>query len=117
MDALHCVVKHIMNSKPENPGYTIPTNPNFFLKVEYNELSDSVKTRMLTGLISESVIEEYFKNNNNFMKDELRDRFNSYYLLSKAELSSAEPDRIFWSVYTKHCQMVLTGLLLTLLLL
>lgn len=101
MDALHCVVKHIMNSEPENPGYTIPTDPNFFLKVEYNGLSDSVKNRMLTGLISESVIEEYFKNNNNFMKDELRDRFNSYYLLSKAELSSAEPDRIFWSIYSK----------------
>lgn len=101
MDALHCVVNHIMNSDPENPVYTIPTNPNFFLKVEYNGLSDYVKCRMLNGLISESVIEEYFTNNNNFMKDELRDRFNSYYLLSKAELTSAEPDEIFWNIYSK----------------
>lgn len=101
MDALHCVVNHIMNSVPENPTCTIPENPNFFLKVEYNRLSDYVKSRMLAGLISENVIEEYFANNNNFMKDELRDRFNSYYLLSKSELSSEDPDGIFWDIYSK----------------
>lgn len=101
MDVLHNVIEHIMNTKADSTLPTIPNNPNFNKKIEFNGLSSEIASMMRTALINATSIDDYFANNNNFLRDELRNRFNGLYLSAKRSIT--EPDQIFADVYMQSC--------------
>ena len=101
MDVLHNVIEHIMNTEVDSALPTIPNNPNFNKKIEFNGLSSEIASMMRTALINATSIDDYFANNNNFLRDELRNRFNGLYLSAKK--SNSEPDQIFAEVYALSC--------------
>ena len=101
MDVLHNVIEHIMNTEVDSALPTIPNNPNFNKKIEFNGLSSEIASMMRTALINATSIDDYFANNNNFLRDELRNRFNGLYLSAKN--SNSEPDQIFAEVYALSC--------------
>lgn len=101
MDVLHNVIEHIMNTEVDSALPTIPNNPNFNKKIEFNGLSSEIASMMRTALINATSIDDYFANNNNFLRDELRNRFNGLYLSAKK--SNSEPDQIFAEVYASSC--------------
>ena len=79
LDVLHQVIMHIMNSRSNATSPFIPENPDMDRKIEFNGLSSNIAMLMKVAMTSENAIEDYFQNNNNFMKDELRNRFNTFY--------------------------------------
>lgn len=99
LDVLHAVIQHIMNSKPAPLDAVIPENPDTLRKIEFNGLSEVLSSKMLLALINVNAIDEYFDNNNNFLRDELRDRFNTYYVQAEQEYDN--PDSIFVAIYNK----------------
>lgn len=106
MDVLHNVIEHIMNTKVDSALPTIPNNPNFNKKIEFNGLSSEIASMMRTALINATSVDDYFANNNNFLRDELRNRFNGLYLSAKKSIS--EPDKIFAEVYALSCPQKVT---------
>lgn len=97
LDVLHNVIEHIMNTKADTVLPTIPSNPNFNKKIEFNGLSPNIASMMQTAMINTNDIDDYFSNNNNFLRDELRNRFNGMYLLAKQSITDA--NRIFAYIY------------------
>jgi hypothetical protein len=97
LDVLHSVIEHIMNTKVDSSLPTIPNNPNFDKKIEFNGLSPEIANMMRMALINATSIDDYFSINNNFLRDELRNRFNGMYLSAKQSFSVA--DQIFADVY------------------
>ena len=99
LNVLHDVIQHIMNSAPAPLDAIIPKKPDMMRKIEFNGLSEAISDRMLVALINVNAIDDYFNNNNNFLRDELRDRFNTYYVEAAHELDN--PDEIFAAIYNK----------------
>lgn len=97
MDVLHKVIEHIMNTKTNSKLPLIPNNPNFNKKIQINGLRSEIASMMGTALINVASIDDYFRNNNNFLRDELRNRFNGLYLSVKNSFS--DPNQIFAEVY------------------
>lgn len=103
MDVLNSVVTHIMR-RPSNPlNPTIPVSPDLVRKVEFNGLNEAIKAQLISGIINENAIEEYFAINNDYQKDELRDRFNTLYRDALIEVDDAEnnSDAVFAKIYDK----------------
>lgn len=99
LSVLHEVISHIMNSKPAPLDAVIPQNPNTLRKIEFNGLSETIANKMLVALINVNAIDDYFNNNNNFLRDDLRDRFNTYYVEAMQEFD--DPDSIFMAIYNR----------------
>ena len=68
-------------------------------KIDFNGLSETISSKMLVAPVNVNVIDDYFNNNNNFLRDELRDRFSTYY--AEAAQQSDNPDEIFMSIYNR----------------
>lgn len=103
MDVLNSVVSYIMR-RPSNPfNPTIPVSPDMVRKIEFNGLSETIKSQLIAGIINENAIEEYFAINNDYQKDELRDRFNTFYREALTEVDDAEnhSDSVFTKIYNK----------------
>lgn len=99
LDVLHAVIQHIMNSSPAPLAAVIPQRPNMMRKIEFNGLSEAISSNMLVAFMNVNAIDEYFDNNNNFLKDELRDRFNTFYVEASKEFEN--PDNIFMAIHNK----------------
>ena len=99
LDVLHAVIQHIMDSKPAPLDAVIPHDPDMLRKIDFNGLSETISSKMLVALVNVNVIDDYFNNNNNFLRDELRDRFSTYY--AEAAQQSGNPDEIFMSIYNR----------------
>lgn len=99
LDVLHAVIQHIMNSAPAPLDAVIPQRPNMMRKIEFNGLSEAISSNMLVAFMNVNAIDDYFDNNNNFLKDELRDRFNTFYVEASKEFE--KPDNIFMAIHNK----------------
>lgn len=99
LDILHNVIVHIMNTKADAKLPIIPENPNFNNKIKFNNLNENIASLMQSAMINTNAIDDYFRNNNNFQRDELRNHFNSMYLNAKQTFS--ETDQIFTDIYQK----------------
>ena len=99
LSTLNDVIQHIMNSTPAPIDAVIPKDPDMMRKIDFNGLSETISERMLVALINVNAIDDYFNNNNNFLRDELRDRFNTYYVEASCEFDN--PDEIFTDIYNK----------------
>ena len=73
------VIKHIIKSEMKSSGYSIPADPNFDNKIVFNKLSRAVSDFLNAGFRQNFVIKDYFELNSKFVKDELRQVFNSFY--------------------------------------
>lgn len=98
-DVLHGVICHIMNSKVDANAPFIPLNPDMEEKIKFNSLSPSCAAQLTSGLINTSFIDDYFSAYNNFMCDELRNRFNTYYKESANQFK--DTNLIFADIYKK----------------
>ena len=73
------VIKHLLGSNlPAQPD-SVPDNPNFDEKIQFNGLSSSVETYLKYGSFQEGELKRYFKINSTFAKTDLRNVFNKLY--------------------------------------
>jgi len=87
--ALNEVITHISNIPARHfvDDYYVP---DFEEKIKINELSVILKRRLESASISVSDMELYFKNEGNFLREDLRNKFKELYELSKTEISETE---------------------------
>ena len=89
------VISYIMKlSLNEADGSKI-TLPDWEGKIIFNDLSVSVSTLLENGFIQVSSLDQYIKNNSNFLADSLRDKMNEIYLQEKEKNSG---DDLFWAI-------------------
>lgn len=99
--AMSEVITHIMNYEVSPYPPTIPTNPDLIKKIEFNNLSEATGQFLKSNLVYINAIDDYFEINNDFQKEELRDKFNGLYIQAIRELGEDAPDDIFWFIYQK----------------
>jgi hypothetical protein len=99
IDVLHNVITHIMNSKVDANEPFFPLNPDMEEKIKFNGLSASCAAQLTTSLINTSFIDDYFSEYNNFMRDALRDRFNTFYNEARKQFDDA--NLIFADIYKR----------------
>jgi len=92
---LNEVIGYIMQL-PLNDGDK-PKNvlPNWNEKIKLNVLSESVSQLLINGCFQSHSLEEYLKNNSDFLADSLRDKMNEIYLQEKENKSG---DELFWAI-------------------
>lgn len=99
MDVLHNVIIHIMNFKSKEKIPFVPLNPDMLKKIEFNGLSMPYSVQLQAAMMNVNSIDDYFTNNNNFLKEELRNKFNTFY--HDAKLQFDEADLIFTEIFNK----------------
>jgi hypothetical protein len=94
------VIKHILKVEVNIPTETIPENPNFENKIVFNSLSKAVSEYLNAGRRQSFVIKEYFDLNSDFVKEDLRRIFNSFYNkgLVDIPLSETKFDELFFYI-------------------
>lgn len=97
------VVKFIMNFDVPDVVEIIPDDPNFENKLMFNNLSSYVCEYLNAGRRQSYVINEYFGLNSDFVKEELRKRFNSIYNQGKKKIpeSDTKNDELFMYILKK----------------
>ena len=93
-------VKYILRFEVDDSCEKIPENPNFENKLMFNSLSKSVSEYLNAGRRQSFVINEYFELNSEFVKNDLRSRFNSIYKKGLIEIPDSESknDELFFYV-------------------
>lgn len=92
---LNEVIGHIMQlplndcDKPNN------ILPNWDKKIKFNVLSEFVSQLLVNGCFQSYSLEEYLKNNSDFLADSLRDRMSKVYLQEKENKNG---DDLFWGI-------------------
>jgi hypothetical protein len=77
---LNEVIEHLITLKDKYGQESIPVNPDFEEKINFNSLSLQVATFLRYGSYQDGALKEYFKLNSTFTKDELKNTFNGLYL-------------------------------------
>ena len=94
------VVKYILSFDIEESSENIPEDPNFENKIVFNSLSKSVSEYLNAGRRQSFVINEYFDLNSDFVKEDLRMRFNGIYKAGINEIPDSETknDELFFYI-------------------
>jgi predicted transcriptional regulator len=101
------VIRHIMNYEGTKVQENYEWEPDFNKKLDFNGLSRRVAVLLEAGRRDSYIIEEYFKRNSEYKKNEIQDRFKTLYEQAKSEIqdSLAEhlntPDLIFFQIVSK----------------
>lgn len=80
--------------------------PDFYEKIEFNGLSDQINHWLTNASYSVGDLDKFFRKNSEFAKQELRNRFNEFYLESKVVFDSnqaAYSDQRFIFILEKSC--------------
>ncbi|MGE5342189.1 MAG: ABC-three component system protein [Candidatus Omnitrophota bacterium] len=89
------VIDHVMQlSRPIEPDPNL-TLPDWGNKIKFNGLTRQIASFLEAGYIQIHSLEEYLKNNSNFLSDSLRDQLNKLYLQEKEKYSG---DQLFCSI-------------------
>lgn len=101
------VIRHIMSYV----GTTIQENyeyePNFDEKIKFNALSRYVSSVLEAKIRDSYILDEYFKRNSEYTRNEIRDRFRTLYEQAKIETQDTSidknrtPDSIFFYIVGK----------------
>jgi len=105
-DILNEVIQFIMKHPAEFNLDSKFKVPDFEEKIIFNNLSKSIEYYLHTGSYSEGALDEYFNNNSDFTRNELKLRFNEFYLESKTKISEQEEDyadKRFMYIFEKAC--------------
>ncbi len=94
------VVKYLLLSNPVMESETIPENPDFNLKIKFNNLSELPSNFLRYGSYQEGELKNYFKINSTFAKAELRVIFNNLYKLAINEIPNSDDknDLVFFYI-------------------
>lgn len=90
-NALNEVIEHIMSIPAKNylDDFYVP---NFQGKIKFNGLSALIKNRLESASINYGDVENYFKYNGEFLRDDLKNRFKSLYDESKIQIDGEQPN-------------------------
>lgn len=97
------VINFLLKGKGPKIAELIPINPDFEKKITFNVLSNAVSELLNAGQRQSFVIKEYFELNSKFIKDELRQIFNSIYQDAVKSIPDSETknDEIFQYITDK----------------
>jgi hypothetical protein len=97
------VVNYILNYDVPDNEEEIPSNPNFDEKIEFNNLSEHVAKFLQFGRQQTFVINDFFKLNSSFAKEELREKFHGLYQEGIKLFGSTDTgnDQTFWHIRNK----------------
>ncbi len=73
------VIHYILNRQMVYKTESIPKKPDFDEKIKFNKLSSIVANLLHIGSYQNYVVNDFFKVNSDFHKDELRNKFNQIY--------------------------------------
>lgn len=92
---LNEVIGHIMKLPLNKTGESDIVLPEWDKKIKFNKLSGSVEGLLNNGYLQIYSLEEYLRNNSDFLADSLRDRMNEVYYEEK---DKNDGDALFWSI-------------------
>ena len=92
---LNEVIGHIMQLPLNDGDKPKIVVPEWDEKIKLNVLSESVSQLLSNGSFQSYSLEEYLKNNSDFLADYLRDKMNEVYSLEKENKSG---DELFWAI-------------------
>lgn len=92
---LNEVIGHIMKLPLNDGDKPKIVVPEWDEKIKLNVLSESVSQLLSNGSFQSYSLEEYLKNNSDFLSDSLRDKMNEVYLYEKENKSG---DELFWAI-------------------
>ncbi len=92
---LNEVIGHIMKLTLNKNGKLRIVLPNWNEKIKLNVLSESVSQLLSNGCFQLHSLDEYLKDNSDFLADSLRDKMNEVYSQEKENKSG---DELFWAI-------------------
>ncbi|MCF2132104.1 hypothetical protein L1I79_37650 [Strepomyces sp. STD 3.1] len=105
-DVLNEVIEFIMNSPVTFKREGKLVVPDFNEKIEFNDLSSEINDMLVAGSYSEGFLEEYFSKNSEYVKSDLRNKFNELYSTSIEVIPKTEEnyaDKRFYYILEKSC--------------
>ena len=93
---LNEVIGHIMDLPSLSAEQANIELPDWDQKIQFNHLSNHVKSLLEAAYIYVSSLEEYLKNESNFLADELRNRINELYIQKKSQ--NQDGDILFFEI-------------------
>ena len=92
---LNEVIGHIMQLPLNDGDKPKIVLPDWNEKIKLNVLSESISQLLINGCFQSHSLEEYLKNNSDFLADSLRDKMNEVYSQEKENKSG---DELFWAI-------------------
>ncbi len=92
---LNEVIGHIMKLPLNKNGKLRIVLPDWNEKIKLNVLSESVSQLLSNGCFQLHSLDEYLKDNSDFLADSLRDKMNEVYSQEKENKSG---DKLFWAI-------------------
>lgn len=103
MECMHKTVEHLLNSELTSEYAGKLYVPEFYDKIEFNNLSKVTEIKLITGSYQENVLKDYFDENPG-VDDVLQKKFNELYECAKMEIDNTEDDaseRRFYYILNK----------------
>jgi hypothetical protein len=102
-DSMNEVVNYLKNRNALKTTEIVPTNPNFDDKITFNDLSKVISDFLNIGQRQNYAINDFFELNSTFIKEDLREIFNSLYRegLETIPESETKNDEIFQYIVGK----------------
>lgn len=109
-DILRQVVDFLLTVPVDPTQEFIPINPDFDKKIVFNRLSDTMATYLNSHRINEHSVDDFFKYNSAYTKNELRDIFSGLYqeAITTLEDTPDKPDQVFTYIFS-HAFNLHTG--------
>jgi len=97
------IITYILKADGTLIGEAIPKNPDFDQKIIFNSLSPAIAGLLNAGRRQYFAIRDYFELNSDFLKDELRQKFQSIYNDAKKTIPESESknDDVFQYIVNK----------------
>lgn len=97
---LNDVITYLLSNADSYSPEAIPKNPNFSDKIAFNNISPEVSSFLTYGTYQHHILKEYFKFNSDFLKEQLRNKFNDLYRRARETIESEEnkSDLVFFEI-------------------
>jgi hypothetical protein len=100
------VINHLNEIETPFLPESFTPNPDFNKKIQFNRLSEPIATMLEYGRLNNYAVNDYFQNNSDFTKDQLRNKFANLYaeaiLVSPlSTMDGTHNDAIFVSILDK----------------
>jgi len=94
------VIHYILGRQMVYTTESIPKKPDFDEKIKFNKLNSKVANLLHTGSYQNFVVNDFFRVNSDFHKDELRNKFNQIYheAIELIEESDIKNDEVFFYI-------------------
>lgn len=102
-DIMNEVISHLLDQDILDDQESIPEDPDFEKKIIFNSLSSAVGNFLNTGRLYNHIINDYFELNSDFVKEELRLRFNNLYKTGMRVIPDCDTknDELFFFIHKK----------------